>query len=59
MDDGMMLTHVMDSTTERSVGQFTVQVFQIGQDAATPIQVLSIHGEMTEDIAAQVFFVSS
>ena len=52
--EGRMVTHAMDSTTKRGVGQFAVQGLHIGQDSPFPLPILSIHGETTEDIATQV-----
>ena len=51
---GRMLTHAIDSTTKKGVGQFAAQGIHIGQDSPFPLPILSIDGESTEDIAMQV-----
>ena len=53
-EEGRMVTHAMDSTTKKGVGQFAVQGLHIGQGSAIPLPILPIHGETTEDIATQV-----
>ena len=49
-----MITHAIDSTTKRGVGQFAVQGIHIGQDLPFPLPIINICGEKTEDIAHQV-----
>ena len=53
-EEGRMVTHAMDSTTKKGVGQFAVAGIHIGQESCFPLPVLPIHGETTEDIAMQV-----
>ena len=57
--EGRMITHAMDSTTKKGVGQFAVQGLHIGQGTAIPLPILPIHGETTEDIATQVIQIIS
>ena len=51
---GRMITHAIDSTTKRGVGQFAAQGIHVGQESPFPLPILSIDGETTEDIARQV-----
>ena len=51
---GRMITHAIDSTTKKGVGQFAAQGLHIGQDVPFPLPILGIAGESTEDIAMQV-----
>ena len=53
-DKGRMLTHAIDSTTKKGVGQFAAQGIHVGQDSPFPLPILSIDGETTEAIAMQV-----
>ena len=52
--DGRMITHSIDSTTKRGVGQFATQGLCIGRDNPFPLPLLPICGESTEDVADQV-----
>ena len=49
-----MVTHAIDSTTKRGIGQFATQGIHIGRDSALPLPLINICGESTEDIALQV-----
>ena len=40
--EGRMVTHAMDSTTKRAVGQFAVQGLHIGQDSPFPLPLYRI-----------------
>ena len=51
---GKMVTHAIDSTTKRGIGQFATQGIHIGRDSALPLPLINICGESTEDIALQV-----
>ena len=51
---GKMITHAIDSTTKRGIGQFATQGIHIGRDSALPLPLINICGESTEDIAMQV-----
>ena len=51
---GRMVTHAIDSTTKKGVGQFATQGIHIGRDSALPMPLIKIAGETTQDIAFQV-----
>ena len=53
-NDGRMITHAIDSTTKKRVGQFAVQGIHIGQELPFPLPLTNICGETTEEIALQV-----
>ena len=53
-EEGRMITHAMDSTTKKGAGQFAVAGLHIGRDNPFPLPILSIHGEITDEIAMQV-----
>ena len=53
-EDGKMVTHSIDSTTKKAIGQFAAQGIHIGRDSAIPLPLINICGESTEDIALQV-----
>ena len=52
--EGRMITHAIDSTTKKRVGQIGAQGIHIGKDLPFPLPLFSVSGETTEDIALQV-----
>ena len=52
--DGREITHAIDSTTKKGIGQFATQGIHIGRDSAMPLPLINICGESTQDIALQV-----
>ena len=54
--DNRAITHVIDSTTKKRVGQFATQGIHIGRNVPFPLSLINIAGETTEDIALQVDF---
>ena len=50
------ITHAIDSTTKKRVGQFATQGIHIGRNVPFPLPLIGIAGETTEDIALQVDF---
>ena len=53
---GRMVTHAIDSTTKKRVGQFATQGIHVGQNVPFPLPLMNICGESTADIALQVDF---
>ena len=53
-DKGHMITHAIDSTTKKGIGQFATQGIHIGRHSALPMPLISISGESTQDIALQI-----
>ena len=51
---GRMVTHAIDSTTKKGIGQFATQGIHIGRESALPMPLINICGESTQDIALQV-----
>ena len=51
---GSMVTHAIDSTTKRGLGQFAAQGIHIGRESALPMPLINICGESTNDIALQI-----
>ena len=54
--DNRAITHAIDSTTKKRVGQFATQGIHIGRNVPFPLSLINIAGETTEDIALQVDF---
>ena len=53
-NQGRMVTHAIDSTTKKGIGQFATQGIHIGRDSALPMPLINISGETTQDIALQI-----
>ena len=51
---GRMITHAIDSTTKKGLGQFATQGIHVGRDSALPMPLINISGETTKDIALQI-----
>ena len=56
---GREVTHCIDSTTKKGIGQFAAQGINIGRDSAIPLPLINICGETTGDIALQVWLTLS
>ena len=55
-NDDRAITHAIDSTTKKRLGQFATQGIHIGRNVPFPLPLINIAGETTEDIALQVDF---
>ena len=53
-NEGQMITHAVDSTTKKGIGQFAVQGIHIGKELPFALPLTNICGEKTDDIALQV-----
>ena len=49
-----MITHAVDSTTKKGIGQFAVQGIHIGKELPFALPLTNICGEKTDDTALQV-----